>query len=322
MRRRRRQRVLALLLLATVMVLIVLVKASGRSGAGHRPLASVHRQRTTQPSARVASENARAAVSPYGRALAATQVHPRLQGALRSGLLFDVHTGRALWERRADLRAPIASLTKLMTALVVVSHSQPDDPVLITRQAVHFSGSGVGELPLGKRVPELALLYGLLLPSGNDAAIALAQHVAGTQGNFIAMMNARAHQMGLRCTHFTTVSGIVDAGNYSCTGDLSILAHAVLAQPILAPIVAARTAEIRFPIKGGKLWLVNNNPLLMVGYPGVDGVKTGYTAAAGPCLVAAARRGRDWLAVVLLHSSDPATQATELLNAGFAALRR
>ena len=216
---------------------------------------------------------------------------------------------------------PIASLTKMMTALLVAADSRPSDRVLVTRAAVHFSGSGIGLLPLGKRVPLLALLYGLLLPSGNDAAIALAQHVAGTQQRFIAMMNVRAHAMGLRCTHFTTVSGIVDQGNYSCAGDLAQLAHAVLQVPLLARIVASRSAVVRFPIKGGHLWLYNNNPLLVLRFPGTDGVKTGYTLAAGRCLIATARRGRAWLGVVLLHSADPPDQAEKLLDAGFRALR-
>ncbi len=165
------------------------------------------------------------------------------------------------------------------------------------------------------------LLFGLLLPSGNDAAIALAQRIAGTQSAFIAMMNARARAMGLRCTHFTSVSGIVDQGNHSCAGDLAVIAHAVLEQPRLAPIVGTRSAVLPFPIKGGKLYLYNNNPLLRLGYPGADGVKTGYTAAAGPCLIATARRGRRWLGVVLLHSSDTAGQAQQLLDDGFAGPR-
>jgi serine-type D-Ala-D-Ala carboxypeptidase (penicillin-binding protein 5/6) len=90
---------------------------------------------------------------------------------------------------------------------------------------------------------------------------------------------------------------------------------------VLAPIVAARNAVLPFPIKGGKLWLYNNNPLLALQYPGADGVKTGFTTVAGSCLVAAARRGRAWLGVVLLHSADPSDQAQALLNAGFATLR-
>ncbi len=253
---------------------------------------------------------------------AAEQIRGTLKLGLRSGLLFDVHTGLVLWQRDPLRRLPIASLTKMMTALVVTAKARSSAKVLITRQAIHFSGSGVGLLPLGKRVPLRALLYGLLLPSGNDAAIALAQHVGRTQTRFVAMMNARARAMGLRCTRFSTVSGIVDRGNYSCAIDLAALAHAMLMQPLLARIVASRSAVVPFPIKGGKLFLYNNNPLLIVRYPGADGVKTGFTDASGPCLVAAARRGRTWLGVVLLDSRNPAAQAQRLLNAGFAKLRR
>jgi len=190
---------------------------------------------------------------------------------------------------------------------------------MITPQAVHFSGSGIGLLPLGKRVSVLTLLYGLMLPSGNDAAIALAQRVAGSQERFIALMNARARAMGLRCTHFTTVSGIVDRGNYSCAPDLALLAHAVLTQPLLGRIVGSSSAVVPLPIKGGKLYLFNNNPLYRLGYAGTDGVKTGLTNAAGHCLVAAVRRGRVWLGVILLHSANTGPQAETLLNAGFAA---
>jgi D-alanyl-D-alanine carboxypeptidase len=100
-----------------------------------------------------------------------------------------------------------------------------------------------------------------------------------------------------------------------------VITHELLAQPLLARIVASRSAILPFPIKGGKLYLYNNNPLLIVRYPGADGVKTGYTTASGPCLVAAARRGGHWLGVVLLHSVNPLGQAERLLNAGFAKLR-
>ena len=257
----------------------------------------------------------------YGIALAppAQRIHVMLKLPLKSGVLFDVNTGRVLWERNPSESVPIASLTKMMTALVVVAHAKPSAKVLITQDALDYTGSGVGLLPKGKHVPLVALLYGLLLPSGNDAAIALADHVAHTQSNFIALMNQRAHDMALTCTHYTTVSGIVDQGNHSCASDLALIAHTLLEQPLLAQIVGSRSAIVPFPIKGGKLFLYNNNPLLVLRYPGTDGVKTGFTDAAGQCLVATARRGNRWLGVVLLHSGNTYAQAMQLLNAGFAA---
>jgi D-alanyl-D-alanine carboxypeptidase (penicillin-binding protein 5/6) len=256
----------------------------------------------------------------YGWTLAprSQRVSVKLKLPLTSGLLFNVRTGAILWERQPDRVLPIASLTKMMTALLVLARARPSDGVRITPQAVHFTGSGVGLLPLGKRVSLLSLLYGLLLPSGNDAAIALAQHVAGTQSRFVALMNQQAHQWGLRCTQFASVSGIVDRHNHSCPGDLAFIAHRVLEQPLLARIVGSRSAVLPFPIKAHKLYLYNNNPLLVEGYPGADGVKTGYTNAAGVCLVATARRGRSWFGVVLLHSANIAVQAQALLNAAFA----
>ena len=183
-------------------------------------------------------------------------------------MLFDVDTGKLLWERRPARVLPIASLTKMMTALVVVAHSKPSAEVLVTRQAVHFSGSGVGLLPLGKHVRLETLLYGLLLPSGNDAAIALAQHVAGTQRRFIAMMNARARAMHLPCTHFTTVSGIIDQGNHSCATDLAVIAHAVLRQRVLAPIVAAKRRGAPVPDQGRQALPVQQQPAAADRIPG------------------------------------------------------
>jgi D-alanyl-D-alanine carboxypeptidase len=322
-RRRRRHRaplvaLFTLVLAAAALLWLMAPKASGPIRHGLVSHHAAARER------RAATEHAAIAPPTYGAHLAppSERVTVRLKLPLRAGMLFDVRTGAVLWERGANRELEIASLTKMMTALVVVAHSRLSDRVLITRTATHFSGSGVGLLPQGKHVPLLSLLYGLLLPSGNDAAIALAQHVAGSQSRFVAMMNDRANALGLRCTHFTSVSGIVDQGNHSCTAELAVLAHEILKQPLLSRIVATRSAVLPFPIKGGKLYLYNNNPLLVMRYPGADGVKTGFTDASGPCLVAAARRGRTWLGVVLLHSGDIADQAQTLLNAGFAKLGR
>jgi D-alanyl-D-alanine carboxypeptidase (penicillin-binding protein 5/6) len=237
----------------------------------------------------------------------------------RSGLLFDLDTGRVLWRRDPTRIVPIASLTKMMTALLVADRLPRGTRARITKEAVHFQGSGVGLLPRGKRIGVETLLYGLLLPSGNDAAIALAQRAAhGSVRRFVGAMNARARRMGLACTRYSSPSGFVDAGNHSCASDLAALARAVLREPRLARIVRRRSAVLPFPIKGGKLYLYNNNPLLRTGYRGTTGLKTGYTQAAGRCLVATVRRGTVRLGVVLLRSPDPGRQAVRLLNRGFA----
>ena len=166
------------------------------------------------------------------------------------------------------------------------------------------------------------MLNGLLLPSGNDAAIALAQRVSGTVPRFVALMNRRARAMGLTCTRFAAPDGFTDRGNHSCSADLAALARAVLREPRLARIVRRRQVVLPFPIKGGKLYLYNHNPLLRQGYRGVTGIKTGYTVAAGRCLVATVRRGQVRLGVVLLHSPDPGTQARKLLDRGFRLARQ
>jgi len=235
----------------------------------------------------------------------------------RAGLLFDLDSGRILWQRNASKRVEIASLTKMMTALIAVRSAPPNDPVLVTRQAVGAPGSKVGVLPLGRRVRLESMLYGLLLPSGNDAAVAIAEHVSGSVGAFVTRMNAEAAKLGLGCTRYASSSGYVDQGNYSCAADLAVLAHVDLEQPRIARIARTLSAVLPFPIKGGKLYLYNNNPLLIYGYPGATGLKTGYTLAAGRCLVATAQRGGVRLGVVLLDSPDPATQARKLLDRGF-----
>jgi D-alanyl-D-alanine carboxypeptidase len=236
----------------------------------------------------------------------------------RSGLLFDLDTGEVLWRRDPERVLPIASLTKMMTALLAVRATERRDPVRITQVALDYAGSGVGLLPKGKDVRAETLLYGLLLPSGNDAARALAVHVGGSLDAFVDLMNERAAELNMQCTRFSGPDGYEDAGNHSCAVDLAAMARAVLDEPRLARIVATRDAVRPLPVKGGKVWLSNHNPLLREGYPGTLGIKTGYTDAAGRCLVGAARRHGRRLGVVLLHSPDPGRQARKLLNRAFA----
>jgi serine-type D-Ala-D-Ala carboxypeptidase (penicillin-binding protein 5/6) len=234
-----------------------------------------------------------------------------------AGLVIDLSSGRVLWQRNALKRLRIASLTKMMTALLTVKSSPSNAPVLITKQAEETSGSKVGVLPLGHHVRLETLLYGLLLPSGNDAAVALAQHVAGTVHRFVGEMNAEAARLGLGCTRYSSPSGYYNTHNYSCAADLAELASIDIRQPRIAQITRTYNAILPFPIKGGKLYLYNNNPLLIYGYPGATGMKTGETIEAGRCLVATAERHGVRLAVVLLHSPAPGTQARDLLDDAF-----
>ena len=302
-----------------------------RSRAGPAKLRPARRTGPTHAAASAAqSPPAAPAHSPSGLPLgkpalalagisspAADPVHVPFHAPPRSGILFNLSTGQVLWQRNAYRRVRIASLTKMMTALLAVESAPPDAHVLVTRQAVDMPGSKVGVLPVGKHVRLESMLYGLLLPSGNDAAVALAQHVAGSVHNFVSRMNDEAAKLGMGCTRYSSPSGYYDKGNYSCAADLAILAHVDIDQPRIARVVHTYSAVLPFPIKGGKLYLYNNNPLLIYKYPGVTGMKTGYTEAAGRCLVATAERHGVRLGVVVLDSTEPGIQASDLLDRGF-----
>jgi D-alanyl-D-alanine carboxypeptidase len=323
-------RALAVCVLALAAGAVAVSLGLARSGAAHSPASHGGHARRSGSGAH--SNGASLAVptrSPAGLPLGQASLtldlsgtNDPVQASFRNqpsaGLLFDLNSGRVLWQLNPLQRLHMASLTKLMTALRVVRTTTPDTPVLVTKEAVEAAGSKVGVLPLGKHVPAETLLYGLLLPSGNDAATALAQHVSGSVSSFVASMNVEAARLGLGCTHYSSPSGYTNASNYTCAADLAELAYVDMRQPRIAHVVRSAGAVLPFPIKGGKLYLYNNNPLLVYGYPGTTGMKTGYTELAGDCLVATAKRDGVRLGVVLLHSPDMGQQAEYLLNAGFA----
>jgi D-alanyl-D-alanine carboxypeptidase len=323
-RRRRRRRIAILATLAAVLLAV----AFGAMALGNRSAGAHHRRAavTAIPSLKPHAQRLSAAGLPLGKPAltlaglgdpSSDPINVDFRSPPRAGLLFDLDTGRVLWQRNPDVRLHIASLTKMMTALLTVESAPADAHVLVTKEAINTAGSKVGVLPLGKRVRLRTMLYGLLLPSGNDAAVALAQHVAGSARAFVARMNEEAAKLGMGCTHYSSPSGYVDAHNYSCAADLALLAHEDLAQPRIASVVHTYSAVLPFPIKGGRLYLYNNNPLLIYKYPGATGLKTGFTEAAGRCLVATAERDGVRLGVVLLNSPAPGTQARQLLDRGF-----
>jgi D-alanyl-D-alanine carboxypeptidase (penicillin-binding protein 5/6) len=233
----------------------------------------------------------------------------------RAALAFDVESGISVYRRRATHELPIASLTKIMTALAVTAATRPDEVVRLPK-ALRYEGSAIGLLPLGRRVPLEPLLAGLMLVSGNDAAAALAGHVSGGQRRFVAAMNEQARLWNLDCTHFASPSGLSDRDR-SCAVDLAVMTRLAMREPRIARIARRPSASYRFPIKGRKLYLAGHNPLIRSGYRGAIGLKTGYTEAAGRCFVAVARRGGRTFGVVLLDSPDPGKQAARLLDLAF-----
>src|SRR3954447_18939983 len=310
MRRSRLHRgrvVLPVILAAAAAVAAWLLLAGGSTDTAAPPAAVVngppalkHRAEKIAPS--------KNAPPPGIDVFAAKPVHINFKHPPRAGLVFDLRTGQVVWARNPLKRLPIASLTKIMTAILVVEGAQPRDRARITHEALSYQGSGVGVLPKHKAVPVEGLLAGMLLPSGNDAALALADHVAGTDHRFVRLMNRRAKAMGLGCTHYSSADGI-ENGNRSCAADLAALARVAMAKPRIARIFGRRQLHIRFPIKSGHLWLNSTNPLLRLRYPGTIGLKTGSTDRAGHCLVAIVRRDGRTYGAVLLHSPDTGAQA-------------
>jgi serine-type D-Ala-D-Ala carboxypeptidase (penicillin-binding protein 5/6) len=259
------------------------------------------------------------ALQPVSGAL---PVHHPFKHPPAAGILFDVKSGEVLWQRRPRMEHAIASLTKMMTALMVVRDDPPEERVRISRNAAHTAGSATGLLPGGRKVPLEPLLQALIMISANDAAVALAEHDAGNVPRFVKAMNRQARSMGLQCTHFSTPNGLRDRGNYSCPVDLAELARADLANPRIAEIAATSYAKPRFPIKGKHLYLSNNHYFLQHGLAGlpqaqVTGLKTGFTDASGSCYVTTARVGRRQLGLVLLDTPNPILQVPALLRAGF-----
>jgi D-alanyl-D-alanine carboxypeptidase len=234
----------------------------------------------------------------------------------RSAILIDATTGRVLWAKRAQVRRQIASTTKIMTALVAMSRLGPHSIVTVDRAVRRIPPITEGLRP-GERVEAWKLLYGLLLYSGNDDALALAVGAGGTRSRFITLMNEKAHELGMTHTHFRSPSGLLDRDNYSTAWDMAALARYALWNPRFRAIVRTKTKRVPWSAPIGEKIYVNKNHLLG-SYPGADGVKTGWTTMAKHCLVASARRNGVHLIAVILGSDDSYKDVRKLLDFGFA----
>jgi serine-type D-Ala-D-Ala carboxypeptidase (penicillin-binding protein 5/6) len=233
-----------------------------------------------------------------------------------AGILVDRRTGTVLWAKRPHLRRPIASTTKIMTAVVALRRLPPLKVVVVDPSVPRVQPFKEG-LRAGERVPAWKLFYGLLLFSGNDDAMALAIAAGGTWARFVALMNEKARALGLRDTHFRSVSGLIDRDNYSTAWDLAALARYAMWNRRFRKVVGTRVKHVTWAHPTYAKIYVNHNHLLGT-YPGADGVKTGWTTRAKHCLVASAHRRRVQLIAVVLGSADPYGDAKKLLNYGFA----
>lgn len=258
--------------------------------------------------------------SPYPTALATpspSAQRPDVDAAAAS--LADLDSGRILYQEEAKAPRPIASLTKIMTALLVIERTRLTEIVETSENAAGQAGAELGLQP-GEQRTVRELLIALLLQSANDAAVALAEHVSGSVEVFVDNMNQRAAELGMRNTEFRSPSGLDDSG-HSTARDLLRLASEAFLDPTFASIAATRIAKVPSD-EGEHRKLQNRNALLWL-YDGTIGGKTGYTGAAGFCLIAAAERDGLRLATVVLGAPEQAfSEAAEILNHGFAAWDR
>jgi D-alanyl-D-alanine carboxypeptidase (penicillin-binding protein 5/6) len=270
------------------------------------------------PPTPVLQPNGQLSPSPFPQALrtpAPSAVPPPIDAA--AAVLADLDTGRVLFDLNGNERRPIASITKIMTALLVIEETNPTEIVTTSANAASGSGFGISGLGLqpGERIRIQELLYALMLQSANDAAVALAEHVSGSVNGFVQRMNRRARALGMDGTQFASPNGLDDDG-YSSARDLARLTRTAFEARGFASIVATRFHTVR-SLDAEPRMVQNRNALLWL-YPGSTGVKTGFTTPAGFCIVAAAERGdRRLVAVILGEPGEPFSDAAALLNYGF-----
>lgn len=232
----------------------------------------------------------------------------------RAAFLIDMTSHRVLYTKNADVRLPMASTTKITTAAVVLAHARLTDMVTVSQKAATI-GESTMSLVKGERLSVEDLLYGLLLNSGNDAAIALAEHVGGSESRFVGMMNELARALDMRHTHYATPHGLDAPHHYTSARDLATIALYAMRDPTFRRIVATTDYHIPATKHNHEHWLGNINRV-MYWFPGVDGVKPGDTDAAGLCQVVSDWRNGHHLLAVLLNTPTLWIDVRNLLDYG------
>ncbi|MGN7357413.1 D-alanyl-D-alanine carboxypeptidase family protein [Paenibacillus sp. SAF-054] len=243
------------------------------------------------------------------------QALPELYTHAQAAALMDVTSGRLLYSSHGDDELRIASLTKIMTAIVAIEHGDFKKPVKVSKNAFAKEGSSI-YLKLGEEMSLENMLYGLMLRSGNDAATAIAEHVGGSEEGFVYLMNEEAKQLGLTHSHFANPHGLDAEGHYSSANDLAKLTAYALHNPVFRDIVKTPTKKAPNPNESWDYKWDNKNKMLRL-YDGADGVKTGYTKKAFRCLVSSATRGGQQLVAVTLNDGDDWNDHGKMLDYGF-----
>ena len=241
--------------------------------------------------------------------LAAVLIFPARADSAQSACVMDAVSGRILYEKHADRKSLIASTTKIMTALIVCEQCNVLDRMRIPKEAVGIEGSSM-YLQEGEILTIQELLYGLMLSSGNDAAVALAIYCGGTVEGFAQLMNDKARLLGLTGTHFENPNGLDSPNHYSTARDLAVLAAYAMDNPVFRQTVSTKTVTM------GNRSLRNHNKLLWQ-VSGADGVKTGYTKAAGRILVSSATRDGRRIIAVTIHDPNDWQDHAHFLEKGF-----
>lgn len=241
-----------------------------------------------------------------------------LDVSARSAILICADTGEVLYEKNADERLPMASTTKIMTALVAIEKGSLDRLVEVDPSAVGIEGSSM-YLYMGEKITLENLLYGLMLSSGNDAAQAVAVHIGKSADGFAALMNERALQMGLENTSFENPSGLDGENHYTTARELSKIAREAMKNETFREIVGTSSHKAGAIQNGTVRWVHNHNKMLSL-YDGANGIKTGFTKTAGRCLVSSAKRDKVTLIAVTLNCPDDWNDHQNMLDYGFASI--
>ena len=236
----------------------------------------------------------------------------------KASIVVDATTGRVLWGSNVHARLKVASLTKIMTALLALQKLAPNDVVTVDKSVPRVPLVREG-LRAGEKVKAWKLFYAMLLYSGNDDALALAIATGGDKWSFVREMNDEAHRLGLRDTHFISPSGVVDRDNYSSAWDLAGLSRVAMQNERFRRVVRTKIIHVPWSAPTYSKIYVNNN-LMLGSYPGANGIKTGYTHKSGPCLVVSATRHGRTLIAVLLDDPNMYVDGARLLNFGFSSV--